>query len=613
LKQLSTHDLAVPQSSRPAQSKAKGVHHDALMNWVQELAPYGLFTTDADLKIQSWNEWLETHSGMAAPFLLGRSLLEVFPDLAARGMEDHFRKALAGEVIVLSAAFHGYLIPLSPTIRDTGFAHMQQTARLAPLNLAGQPAGVIVIIEDVTQRDAQAVDLVRRHARDRLLSACLGQLLRARDPRAAVKELFPRVAEFLKVDTFYNYLLGTDGKTLELHAVAGVPDEHKAAFAVLNLERSISGQAATERRPVLVNHVQVRNEEFVTLGKSIGLRAVSAHPLLVGDRLIGTLAFGRRDRDVFLPEEVEFISTIAQYAAIAIDRSLTESALRDAQASLTEHAHDLENKIQERTAKLQDTIAQLESFSYTVAHDLRAPIRALRGYAEVLLEEYPAEAAADARTYLQKLHRASSRLDALTRDLLQFSRVSRQDLHMANTDVLELVHDLRVLRPVLTDDILEIKEPLHPVFAQRTLLQQCFSNLIDNALKFVGPGVKPRITIRSELVPEDSPQPEGPLLAPLNPAIRMHETTVASAGGPSEARAKHVRIWIEDNGIGIAKESHKKIFGIFERLESADIYEGTGIGLAIVARAVQRMGGACGVESNPGNGSRFWLEFQAAT
>jgi signal transduction histidine kinase/PAS domain-containing protein len=603
--------VAGPESQSRAQKKVSGAHADALVNWMQELAPYGLFTTDAELNIQSWNEWLETHSGLAAPFLLGRPLLEVFPDLATRGMVDHFRRAINGEVIVLSAAFHEYLIPLSPTVRDAGFAHMQQTARLAPLNVGGEPTGVIVIIEDVTQREAQAADLAHRHARDRLLSSCLGQLLRARDPRNAVKDLFPRVAEFLHIDTFYSYLLGADGKTFELHAAFGVPDEHNAAFRTLNLEKSVSGHAASLRKPVLVNHVQTCGELFATLPRAAGLRAVTAHPLLVGDRLIGTIAFARRDRDVFTTEEVDFISTIAQYVAIAIDRGVTESALREAQASLTEHAHDLEDKIQERTARLQDTIAQLESFSYTVAHDLRAPVRALRGYAEVLLEEYPEDAAENSRLYLRKLHRASVRLEALTRDLLQFSRISRQELDLAKTDLSELLHDLRVLRPVLTDEILRVKQPLHPVIAQRTLLQQCLSNLIDNALKFVAPGVSPFITIWTERVRAGAFHHQTDLLSPFNPAISTLEPALSELASGNHADER-VRIWIEDNGIGIAKESQKKIFGIFERLDSAEKYEGTGIGLAIVARAAQRMGGSCGVESSPGSGSRFWLELRPA-
>ena len=121
-------------------------HHAALQSWMQEIAPFGLFTTDADLKIQSWNEWIENHSGLAAPLVIGRSLLHVFPDLAARKMDEHFRRALNGEVVVLSSAFHEYLIPLPTTVREANYSGMQQTVRIAPLMLEGKTRGTIVII-----------------------------------------------------------------------------------------------------------------------------------------------------------------------------------------------------------------------------------------------------------------------------------------------------------------------------------------------------------------------------------------------------------------------------------------------------------------------------------
>src|ERR1043165_9035598 len=87
-----------------------GCHEAAILSWMDDIAPYGIFTTDTELKIESWNEWLETHSGVAAPLAIGRQLFELFPDLEERRMDEHFRRALSGEIIVLSAAFHEYLL-----------------------------------------------------------------------------------------------------------------------------------------------------------------------------------------------------------------------------------------------------------------------------------------------------------------------------------------------------------------------------------------------------------------------------------------------------------------------------------------------------------------------
>jgi signal transduction histidine kinase len=338
---------------------------------------------------------------------------------------------------------------------------------------------------------------------------------------------------------------------------------------------------------------------------------------MLGDRLLGTLAFGSYERDAIAPDEFEFLTTISQYLAIAIERALRENALRQAQQSLREHAVILETKIEERTAKLHETIAQLESFSYTIAHDLRAPIRSLKGYSEILLSDFAANVPEAGQAMLNRIRRASNRLDALTRDLLAFSKIAREDVQLSPVDVDELIHDLIVTTPAL-QNVVTIQAPLGTVLAQRTLLEQCLANLFDNAIKFTGSGVTPRITVRGEDRGPDASvgglQP-GPAFHPATG--RAHRDTAhglanAMFGATDDTKSKSRRIWVEDNGIGIAPVAHHKVFGIFERVSGLDNVEGTGIGLAIVARAMQQMGGACGVESNLGTGSRFWLELAAS-
>ena len=583
-------------------------HQAAILSWMEDIAPYGIFTTDTELRVQSWNEWLETHSGVAAPQAIGKSLLELFPELVERKLDEHFRRALAGEIIVLSAAFHEYLLPFPPSLREAVSIHMQQTARIAPLSYNNQLCGTITIIEDVSQREFQAAALTRRHERDQLLSSCLAHLLRTRDPEGVVRELFSKIADHLGVHTFLNYLVEEEGKHLRLHAAAGIPDGLMSGIERIRFGETLCGYAATERRLVVANHLQASGNPYSHALQALGFRAAVCNPLMVGERLIGALAFATRNRDAFRPDDIEFIATVSQYIAVALERAMTETALQEAQESLKATAQSLETKVQERTATLQDTVAQLESFSYTVAHDLRAPIRALKGYAEMLVSDTEAPSPEKARHYLLRIGRAADRLDALTRDLLQFSSVSRQEVQLSTVNLAEMIQDLRLLRPGLQEDILIAKEPLHPVLANRTLLQQCLSNLFDNALKFMTPGTKPRIAFWTEKVDASESQP---LQFDSLVFSRGQGSTGQAVESPSNAgeRNERIRIWIEDNGIGIAPESRQKIFGIFERLNPVDKYEGTGIGLAIVARAMQRMGGGCGVESSrSGSGSRFWLE-----
>ena len=241
-----------------------------------------------------------------------------------------------------------------------------------------------------------------------------------------------------------------------------------------------------------------------------------------------------------------------------------------------EQARKLE-LIQKLNGELQEANQQLEAFSYSVSHDLRGPLRSLKGFAEILVEDYGDQLDDTARGYLSKLVASSARMEQLTRDLLEYSRIVREEMKLESVSVNKLLGDVFSMNDFLQSSKVEVRiqDNLLPVMAQPTLLSQCLANLLSNAVKFVDSKAKPQVNVRTE--PHDD----------------------------------RVRIWIEDNGIGIDPAHHKKVFGIFERVGNVKAHEGTGIGLAIVARAVQRMGGQYGLESALGEGSRFWIELPA--
>jgi hypothetical protein len=230
--------------------------------------------------------------------------------------------------------------------------------------------------------------------------------------------------------------------------------------------------------------------------------------------------------------------------------------------------------IQKLNVELQEANQELETFSYSVSHDLRAPLRSLSGYVQVLLEDYGSRLDEEGRGHLQALDRAARRMDCLTRDLLAYGRIAREAVRLEPIRLEPILEEIITLNGTNNARIC-IQPGLQPVTAHRFLLEQALSNLINNATKFVRRGAEPTVNIRTEL------------------------------------REGQVRLWVEDNGIGIDPNYHRKIFSIFERVGDMHNYEGTGIGLAIVHRAVQRMGGTCGVESVPGEGSRFWLDLPA--
>lgn len=252
---------------------------------------------------------------------------------------------------------------------------------------------------------------------------------------------------------------------------------------------------------------------------------------------------------------------------------------RRAEAEVLRLNQELEKRVRERTRDLEGALLELEAFSYTVAHDLRAPLRAMKGFADLVLDEASGRLKPEEQDYLRRITWATVQMDALVRDLLAYSGIGPAALPTETVALGPLVD------AVLTDLQVELRdrqaqvtvEPGMPdVLGHEKMLRQVISNLLSNAAKFVAAGTAPRIRVAAQ------------------------------------TRGSWVRLVVEDNGIGVSAEYHERIFKVFERLHRAEVYVGTGIGLAIVKRAIERMGGQVGVESEVDKGSRFWIELPQA-
>jgi PAS domain S-box-containing protein len=580
----------------------------AMLAWIHNYAPYGVITTDREFRIQSWNRWTEIHSGKQSETVVGQNLLEMFPDLRERSLATRFERALEGEISVLSTALHGYLLRMDSLVREEGFDLMQQTARIAPLVYQKEIVGIIIVIEDVTQREVQASILRRQHERDRILSWALAHLLEAQEPRRTIRDLFCKVAEEFDFDAYLLYLLEPDKTSLKLHAAGGLTPETEQIFSFLDALNPLGGHFLNLEGAQACERMEPAHSATAGLSQHLGWRACALLPLATAEGLLGTLCFGTRSRATLQEGELDLLSTIGKYLALALQKEATSIELEEAQAKLNRHAQELEKQVAERTAKLREIIAELETFSYTLAHDLRAPIRALIGYSEVLIEDYSTIIPEEGKAIIGRLHRACKQLDSLTKDLLTFSKVSREEIQLGPVDLEVLVADIISLAPS-TQGTIDVRKPLHRVVAHRSSLQQCLSNLLDNAFKFAKEGNLPKVSLWTEF--RDEPQPYGHTSrnAPFSPASHAEHSAVPK---DLNATPPRVRIIVQDEGIGIPVGAQTKIFGIFERGTTSAKYEGSGIGLAIVARAIQRMGGTYGVESKPGVGSRFWLELPQA-
>lgn len=260
-------------------------------------------------------------------------------------------------------------------------------------------------------------------------------------------------------------------------------------------------------------------------------------------------------------------------------RRKNEAAQSVAKDKRSRRTAELECLVGLRTAELRLSNTQLETFVYSIAHDLRAPLRAMQGFAQLLVQDHATSLNAEGRNYADFINTAAQTMDHLLADLLEFSHLSQQKIELVPVCLEEAVrHALtgceREIRE--TKAVVEVCPPWPLVWGHGATLRQVLVNLIGNAVKFVAAGAPPHVRLRAEARP----------------------------GGI-------VRIWVEDNGIGIPAEFQERIFQVFQRLHTT-AYAGTGIGLAIVQKGVERMGGRIGLESAPSTGSKFWFELTQA-
>ena len=259
----------------------------------------------------------------------------------------------------------------------------------------------------------------------------------------------------------------------------------------------------------------------------------------------------------------------AEHMIFIFARDITARKHAEAQVSL------LNRELEQRVAALTMANFELEAFNYSIAHDLRAPLRAMTGFSKALLQDEAANLSSTGLDYARRIANSAKFMDTLLLDMLTYSRLTKAEITPSLISLDEPVKELLTLLEKEIQDSgvnIELAESLGLVFAHPPTLKQVLSNLVSNALKFTVPN-RP-------------------------PVLRIFTTREAGL----------VRIWVEDNGIGIAPEHHERIFGLFHRLPDAQKYPGTGVGLALVRKGAERMNGRAGVESTPGTGSRFWIE-----
>ncbi|HTO05125.1 MAG TPA: ATP-binding protein, partial [Opitutus sp.] len=522
----------------------------ALAGWMQEIAPFGIFTTDVNLRVRSWNNWMIVHSGLTADQAIGREIAALYPDITDRRAIDRFTRALAGEISVMSAALHKHLLPLPSTVPDSALEHMLQTARIAPLRDHGSVIGTITIIEDVTQREVQANILRRQQELDRLLSASLATLLQTDDPAQEIGTIFANMSPALGLDAYVCYLLAADAKTLQLKLAGGFSPRQRETIATLSLlaedERTLLG-GASGSAVNLSSHANVL--------RSLGLRGQCSFPLSVGNRLLGLVSFGSYQRDAIAPADVNVLSRIARYVTIALDR-----AIRERETLAASRAKD--------------------DFLAALSHELRTPLNPV-----LLLASDGAvnlEFSAAARESFRVIEKNALLEARLIDDLLDLTRIEhgkmrlerqRFDMNSVLKDALATVASDAAERDLSIH--VDLQTEATTLVGDSGRLQQVFWNVLKNAVKFTPVGG--------------------------NVSVSTHR----------QAEDGEVLIQISDTGIGMEPHELLRVFNAFSQGDHADHghghrFGGLGLGLAITRKLVELHSGRIEATSQGKNqGSTF--------
>ena len=481
-----------------------------------EYAPAALAMFDHEMRyLQVSRRWLADY-GLGNRDVRGLSHYELFPEIPARWREVH-RRGLAGEVLrEESDRFE----------RADGDARWIRWEVRPWHETKGDIGGIVIFTEDITEHKRAEEALRENHAR-------LKKVLEVETVGVMFWDLTSgRLVE--ANDTFLN-LMGysrSDVETCELTWQKFTPPEYLEVSRAELRKFAASGRVGPYEK-----------EYFRKDGTRQWL-------LFAGSSLGGNSC-------------VEFCVDIS-------DRKAAEQEIRRLNA-------DLERRVEQRTAELQAANKELESFSYSVAHDLRAPLRAVDGFSNALLEDYGPQLPAEAKKYLDTIRTGAQRMGWLIDDLLAFSRLNRQGMTRQHVDMEMLV------RSALEDVVPEGKQAnieivngnLPSAQGDPSLLRQVWANLLSNAIKYSRHAQQARIEIGS--------------LAEGNKNV----------------------YYVRDNGAGFDMKYADKLFGVFQRLHRQEEFEGTGIGLAIVQRVIHRHGGRVWAEAKVNEGATFYFTLES--
>ena len=520
---------------------------------------------DATSRITYWNRRAEEIFGWSQSDAIGQDLsMIIMPDRYREAHRRGLRHFLAtGEGPIL-----GRRIEITALRRDGTEFPVELT--VSALKDSGQPA-FNAFIADISERKRAEEELRVGQEHTTSLLRISHRLERASTFTDVLQAALEEITRQMGFRSVWAFLLAEDGETASLITIEGeIADTVRRSLPTLIVkgDRFLEAIfAATE--PVVVEDARVDPRTDKAIVERLQNRTILNAPLLLSDKRIGAVGTGSfGDEGVRVPtkRQVDYFAAMASHIAAAFDRI----RLLDERARVNE---ELERRVARRTAQLATANKELEAFSYSVSHDLRAPLRHVDAFSRILLEEHAANLDETGQKYIGIIRAGAQRMGRMVDDLLHLSRIERQKLALRETDLNTVVQEvLRDVEDDLAGRSIEWRVGELPVAAcDPGLIKLAFTNLLSNAIKYT----KHRPTAIIEVGYEAEPSPGV--------------------------------IYVRDNGAGFDQRYADKLFGVFQRLHRSEDFEGTGIGLATVQRIVNKHGGRIWAQGAVEKGATFFI------
>jgi PAS domain S-box-containing protein len=495
-----------------------------------------------------------SHLNLDRKQLENHTIFEIYTPETNAILEPYYRAVLKGrtevfEVPIGDLTYEVYAVPIK--------------------NETGEISFGMVMTQDITERKVAVQTLKSRAQYLSILNEITQNALSETDLETMMQKIVDLLAMMFTADHCYITGWNSEEKKPIPLAAFGLLRSGYSMIRPKPGEMTLTRAVVESGIPIVVD--DLFHSEYISprLANQFPSKSMLALPLIGGGLNLGAILIGYADQHSFTKDEIQRAEQVAAQIALSMYK-----------VKLFEEVQviniQLEKRVEDRTKDLALKNQELETFTYSVSHDLKAPLRGIDGYSRLLLEEHSSQIDEEGLSFLRTIRTAAGQMNQLIEDLLSYSRLERRTMTNNQVDIHTLVSNLILERKddIRRNNINVIQEvPPRKLSLDEKALEQALRNLLDNAIKFSSNNIMPKIKVS---------------------IIRAEES-------------KSI-LCVEDNGIGFEMKYCEKIFDIFQRLHLPEEYPGTGIGLALVKKAMQRIGGRAWAESQPGTGAKFYLE-----